>query len=249
MGRGASLLRLFVLSALAAPFTPGCSGSGNQAATAQVLDPTQSHYGQTDSEWGALWWQWIYQLQETPSTGNCVIPFQDPTGAHCTDGQSGGGDVFFLAGTAGGTVVRDKCVVPSGKAIFFPILSSSYDNAGVPAAMQLSDAALMAALQSFLNGVSVSSLSAEFDGLPIENLARFETQVTQFSYTLPADPNVYSCEGEPGVTGSVSPSYAAGYYIMLPPPAPGAHVLHFAGSSPASNPPVTVDVTYNFTIQ
>jgi hypothetical protein len=36
---------------------------------------------------------------------------------------------------------------------------------------------------------------------------------------------------------------------MLAPPAPGAHVLHFAGSSTASNPPVMIDVTYKLTIK
>ncbi len=247
--RNIALLPLLVLATLAAPFT-GCSSSNStQAGTAQVLDPTQPHYGNTDAEWGALCRQWVYQLpQSTDDAGmpDCNIPFQDPTGAHCTDGQSG--DVFFLAGASGGTVERDQCAVPSGKAIFFPIFNFVADNGGVPPAMQLSDSALMGQVQTGMAGVSVGTLSAEFDGLPIANLASFATPVTQYKYTLPPEPNVYTCEGETGVTGPVSPSYAAGYYIMLPPPAPGAHVLHFAGTSTTSNPHVMVDVTYRFTI-
>jgi hypothetical protein len=240
-----------LLAMVGAALAAGCSsGSGSAAAPAvDVLDPTQSHYGHTDSEWGALWWQWVYQLPQTSAT-NCVIPFQDPTGANCGAGQAADGyDVFFLAGTSEGTVVRDMCQVPAGKALFVPILTFSGDNAGVPPAQQLSNADLQAALQSQLDGVTVSSLEAEFDGVSIPNLGSYKSQVTQFMYTLPPEPNVYTCGGAPGVTGTVNPSYAAGYYFILAPPAPGAHTLHFAGKSPLTMPPLSVDVTYNFTIQ
>jgi hypothetical protein len=51
------------------------------------------------------------------------------------------------------------------------------------------------------------------------------------------------------VTGTVNPSYAAGFFVMLAPPAPGAHTLHFTGSSPMSMPPIMVDVTYHFMVK
>jgi hypothetical protein len=260
-GRSRTLPFLF-FTALAAPFTASCSSSnGNEAASnAQVLDPTQPHDGHTDAEWGALWWKWIYELPQTANDAgrpNCIIPFQDPTGENCAVGQSG--DVFFLAGASGGTVVRDKCVVPSGKAIFFPIVSFAFDNGGVPATMQSSDSALMGVVQTQMAGVSVAGLSAEFDGLPIANLGSFATPATKFSYTLPPEPNNYTCEGATGVTGVIDPSYAAGYFVMLPPPAPGAHVLHFKATSSPTHAPAMVnglwdlggveDVTYHFTVQ
>ena len=213
--------------------------------TAPILDPTQPHYGNSDDVWGATWFQWFYQLPE--KAGACIIPTTDMTGANCGDGQSG--PVFFLAGTQGGTVERDKCVVPQGKALFFPILNFTADNAGVPANMVLSDSQLMSVIQTEIDTVPVSGLSAEFDGLPIENLGQFKTHVTKFSYTLPPEPNVYTCLGASGVTGLVDPSFAAGFYIMLPPPAAGAHVLHFAGHSPKSSPPLNVDVTYKLTVK
>jgi hypothetical protein len=249
----AACLRFLVLATLVASVTASCSSSGNNSqggASSVALDPTQPHYGNSDSEWGALWWKWVYQLPQSLNDAGmpaCFIPFQDPTGANCGDGQSG--DVFFLAGTSGGTVVRDKCVVPSGKAILFPIFNFASDNGGVPTAMQMSDTGLQSLVKSAMAGVQVSSLSAEFDGTSIPNLASYATQITQFSYTLPPEPNIYTCQGEPGVTGVVDPSYAAGYYVMLAPPSTGAHTLHFAGTSNASNPPVMVDVTYHLTIQ
>jgi hypothetical protein len=248
MERSASLFCFVFLASL----TAGCGASGtrNTGATVEVLDPTQPHYGNSDGEWGALWWKWNYELPQMAAADggapNCIIPFQDPTGANCAVGQSG--DVFYLAGTTGGTVVRDQCVVPKGKAIFFPIITFSADNAGVPAAMQLSDTDLMGYVKTQLDETPVAGLSAAFDGTPIPNLASFRTQVTKFSYTLPPEPNLYTCDGQTGVTGLVDPAYAAGFYVMLAPPPPGAHTLHFAGRA-ATTPPLMQDVTYHFTIQ
>jgi hypothetical protein len=244
-----SPIRFLIVPALAASFTAACSSSSSShpaATTAEVLDPTQSHYGNSYCEWGALWWKWLYQLTET-SASSCVVPLSDPTGQNCGYEQSG--DVFFLVGTLGGTVVRNMCTVPQGKAIFFPILSFDADNGGVPVAMQLTPMALQAVVQGQVDKAPVSGLSAEFDGLPVANMASFKCDATQYSYTLPAEPNLYDCLGMTGVTGMVSPAYAGGYYVMLPPPAPGNHVLKFKGSSPSSTPPLTVDVTYNFTVK
>jgi hypothetical protein len=236
---------VLLLSTLGLSSSGGCGSSNAAGPSAQVLDPTQQHYGNTDDEWGALWWKWIYELPQT--AGNCIIPFQDPTGANCGYGQSG--PVFYLAGTVSGTAVRNQCVVPLGKAIFFPILTFTADNAGVPVASQLTPQGLSAGIKTQLDGVPISSLSAEFDGLPITDLGRFRTAITMFSYTLPPEPNSYTCEGATGVTGTISPAFAGGFYVMLPPPAAGTHALHFAGRSPASSPAFSLDVTYDFKVQ
>jgi hypothetical protein len=242
--------RLGLFAPLLAIVAAACSSTGS-AANSEVLDPAQSHYGQTDSELGALWWRWIYELPQTDPK-NCNIPFLDPTGGDCAAGQPArgtSGDVFFLAGTGGGTVVRDKCVVPSGKALFFPIFNFTADNAGVPAAMQQTPMALQALVQAQVDMVPVSMLSVEFDGAAISDLARFKTSVTQFNYILPPEPNIYDCQGQTGVIGTIDPSFAAGYYIMLAPPTPGAHTLHFTGSAPTFQPPLSIDVTYHLMIQ
>jgi|HubBroStandDraft_6_1064221.scaffolds.fasta_scaffold146568_2 hypothetical protein len=221
----------------------------------QVLDPMLPEYGQTADEWEALWWEWLFELPQTATaepdggvdTASCINPLMDPTGANCAYRQSG--NVFFLADSTGGTVVRDQCVVPAGKAILFPLATVEADNAGVPPAMQLSDGALVAFVTSQIASVAVSSLSAEFDGVPILNLARFQTQVTEFSYTLPPEPNFFTCLGESGVTGLINPAYEAGFYIMLAPPSPGPHVLHFTDGLFNLTPPTISDVTYNFTVR
>jgi|HubBroStandDraft_1064217.scaffolds.fasta_scaffold14984_2 hypothetical protein len=237
-------LRLLVASVLVSVSAACNSSSTNPASSGEVLDPTQPHYGYTDDVWATMWFTWLFQLQE-PEAGTCINPLTDPTGQYCGYGQSG--DVFFLPGTQGGTVVRDQCKVPAGKAILFPILNFEGDNAGVPASMQLTDSQLMTGVQSELSGVDVSSLSAEFDGVAIPNLSGFETKVTQFMYTLPPEPNYYDCIGAAGVTGQFT-AYAAGFFVMLAPPTTGSHTLHFAGSDPAASPKINVDVTYDLTV-
>ena len=243
------LLVLSVVAGLASGACSSSSGSGSSGGS-PALDPTQPHYGYTYGQWGVRWWQWVYQLPQPAGDGgmpDCVNPFTDATGAECGYGQSG--DVFFLVGTQGGVAVRDACDVPLGKAIFFPILTFSDDNGGVPTSMQASNAALQQVVQGQMDGVPLSEMSAEFDGTAITDLGNYKTPVTEYSYTLPAEPNVYTCMGESGVTGTISPAYEAGFYVIIAPPAAGAHTLHFAGHSPNSNPDLKIDVTYHLTVK
>lgn len=243
-------LRFIALSTLMASLTTGCgsdagnpSGGTSSTKSAQVLDPAVEHYGHTDAEWATLWWRWVFEMPHTAES--CVLPFMDPTGEHCADSQSG--DVFFLAGTTENVAVRKKCAVPKGKALFFPILSFTNDNAGYePDKLQTEDE-MIDFLQKQMDGVPVDQMAASLDDRPITDVARFATDITKFSYTLPEEPNTYTCYGANGVTGLVDPAYATGYWVMLPPPAAGAHVLHFEGHAPDF--PLDVDVTYQFTIK
>src|SRR5262249_9630524 len=81
-----------------------------------ILSPDSRPYGRTYGEWSATWWQWAFSIQ-TPDN-----PLLDETGAKCGVGQSG--PVFFLAGVinVSGSAER-TCSVPSGRALFFPILN------------------------------------------------------------------------------------------------------------------------------
>src|SRR5215475_1055523 len=60
------------------------------------------------------WWKWAL---ETPASEN---PLTDTTGQFAAVNQSG--RVWFLAGNTGSTTVR-TVTVPSGKALFFPIVN------------------------------------------------------------------------------------------------------------------------------
>jgi hypothetical protein len=225
--------------------TDGGAGENN-GSDEFVLDPTEEHFGRSNAEWAARWWQWLYELPQE-SGDDCTLPVTDPTGASCTYGQTE--DVFFLAGNfAGESVVRDECVIPEGKAIFFPIVSLSNDNGGVPEDLQSSPEELEELAQNWVDDLPVDEIEVELDGTLVEDMERFKTDPVAYSYELPPEPNTYSCLGATGVEGTVDPSFVTGYSIMLAPPEPGDHVLHF--TAPAitgiSGP---VDVTYEFRVE
>ncbi|MFH7599760.1 hypothetical protein WDV06_32370 [Streptomyces racemochromogenes] len=63
----------------------------------------------------ARWWKWALSAPAEES------PVADATGAYA--GRRQPGNVWFLAGTHGGRVVR-RCGVPTGRPLFFPVLNT-----------------------------------------------------------------------------------------------------------------------------
>jgi hypothetical protein len=182
------------------------------------------------------WWQWAL---ETPASGN---PLTDTTGQFAAVNQSG--RVWFLAGNPGGTTVR-TITVPSGKALFFPIVNvfDAEDGIvvgggrlfGIPRPVQVA--------QMFVSNViaTATGLSCEVDGNPLPITTANLEQSTPFSLHLPAD-NIL---GVPA--GVYYPAVDSGYYVLLPPLSAGQHTIHWAGSITFF--PLSLDVTYNITVQ
>ena len=80
-----------------------------------VAPPQSRPHGLSYAEWGARWWQWAYSFpadQFPPAQSGAV---------DCSLGQSG--SVWFLAGAVGGGPVTRSCTIPTGKALFFPIVN------------------------------------------------------------------------------------------------------------------------------
>src|SRR5437773_9144834 len=65
-------------------------------------------------------------LYEEPTNTNIAT---DTSGKYCALDQSG--PLWYLAGTAGGAVVR-SCSVPAGKALFFPLIANECSYAENP---------------------------------------------------------------------------------------------------------------------
>ncbi|MFI2432212.1 hypothetical protein [Streptomyces sp. NPDC018693] len=65
-------------------------------------------------ELAARWWRWEMSAPEDLS------PVADTTGEHAAWQQPA--DLWFLAGTYGGRVVR-RCEVPAGRPLFFPVIN------------------------------------------------------------------------------------------------------------------------------
>src|SRR5262245_18638881 len=105
---GAALVICLVLNA-------GAVAAQTNRQTNPGIAPIQSRpHGQSYSDWAAQWWQWAL---ETPVSVNPVV---DKTGVHCAEGQSD--HVWFLAGAFGGGTVKRTCTVPTGTALFFPLI-------------------------------------------------------------------------------------------------------------------------------
>ncbi len=238
------------ISALALVFlTSACSSTAanSKQDTVDVLDPTQPQFGNSYAGWGSALWQWFYQMQ-MPASGECIDPLTDPTGASCAFGQDPSSPVFFLTGNTGGTVVRTACVVPAGKAVFFPIFDVAADNGGVPPAAVLTPTQLHDTIQSEIDSLLLTNLTAIVDGKELADIARFKVNATEFSYTVPPEPNTYSCGGV-SFSGPVDPSYQGGYYVMLPAFAPGAHEIHFTAREVVQPEDFVVDVTFDFSVE
>jgi len=182
------------------------------------------------------WWQWAL---ETPASEN---PLTDTTGQFAAVNQSG--RVWFLAGNSGGTTVR-TITVPSGKALFFPIVNvfdvedATIRGGGVfflvPHPVQTAQAFVATVI------TTATGLSCEVDGSPIPITTDNLERSTPFGLQLPAD-NIL---GVPA--GAYFPAIDSGYYVLLSSLSAGQHTIHFAGTLTFFS--LSLDVTYNITVQ
>ncbi|MER5274733.1 hypothetical protein ABT025_03120 [Streptomyces sp. NPDC002809] len=97
----------------------------------------------SEDEGGVLagrWWKWALSAPDD------ISPVRDETGEHAAWRQPS--DLWFLAGTYGGRVVR-RCAIPSGKPLFFPVLNMQHDrsHSKVPKSLDVVEAS------AFLNGL------------------------------------------------------------------------------------------------
>ncbi len=79
-----------------------------------AIDAAQVIVGKPGRVLAARWWQW-----GCPESGRS--PISDKTGALA--GQNQPDDVWFLAGTFGGSAER-HCTVPAGRPLFFPVFNT-----------------------------------------------------------------------------------------------------------------------------
>jgi hypothetical protein len=231
-----------------------------------IVPLSQTYGGKTYAEWSVKWWQWALSIpvHDPPCHGlsaqarrNCRNPINHPlvdlTGSKCGVGQSGG--VWFLGGafTVTGsplvsTVTRD-CTVPSGVALFFPLVNaecSSLEGAafGCPGS---NEADLRNDIKPFMD--SATNLRAEVDGVPVGNASRYRVQSPPgcFSFTLPQDDLLTFIGEGPYAAGTSSGcAVADGFFLLVTPLPAGRHVIHFHGEIPSFG--FTLDVTYNLTV-
>jgi hypothetical protein len=182
----------------------------------------------------AQWWQWIL---EQPVTGN---PNFDETGEDAANGQPRE-DIFFLAGTFGGTATRE-ITVPAGTALFFPLLN----NVGIapqPAPQPKRDQNQVPQLRTLFAAPLIDSVTELHvtldDGDGPVSLLDAVTRVKSpvFKFTQPDEDSILG----PGTFKAESD----GYWLFLPPLPAGTYVLNFGGTSDG----LTVDIRDIITVE
>lgn len=205
---------------------------------ARIVPRDANAYGNPYGEWAARWWQWVLSI---PSDRN---PATDTTGAYCGEDQQG--PVWFLGSTFGGPAVIRECVIPAGKALFFPIASviggaGAFDcEPSVPGvACNLAAVRVLAAAAT-----DPVNLEVTLDGTAIRRSRDQRVQTPTFTLTYPDNNAV----GAP--PGTNNPNIADGYWLMLEPLRAGAHTLYskaeFTGGVFAG---VVIEATYHLTIE
>jgi hypothetical protein len=240
---------LLVVGLLLAPTIFDMPLAANGNANPRILPPQVKPYGKTYGAWGAEWWKWVVGI---PAAEN---PILDETGEFGAIDQAG--PVWFLAGNSGGTTER-TLVVPTGKALFFPILTQFW---GCPSPEERAfleevaraylgmDPAAVAALTDvdlmrLVIGAqmdSVISLSATIDGVAVQDLKQYRAKSPVFTFE---DLDSFGVEGE------CSPAVADGYWLMVAPLPVGEHTIHFSGViADAPLDPLELDVTYHLIVR
>jgi hypothetical protein len=184
-------------------------------------------------KFAAEWWKWVYSIPCT--TAFCPNPVIDTTGDYGAVGQHG--DVWFLAGTFGGTVTRNV-YVPEGTSVFFPVVNTAFfdsPNACGQGPISFSVEEMRALIAPVIDGAI--NLSATLDGKPLK-IVREQSVV--FALPIPKD-----SLAEPCAQGIYSPAVDDGYYVLLKKLDAGSHTLHIHAEIP---PAFVTDVTYNLTV-
>lgn len=200
-------------------------------------DNAQAQTGKTYGEWSAALWKHLFEIPAENSPG------LDPTGVNCNFGQTG--SVFFLASTFGGSATRNQCRVPSGKALFLPILTFA-STRNVDAKNKEPEHSI----RNYLNGYisSTQNLQVNIDGIDISTLVSLEPRVTPlravstngfFTVIAPIN-NIFG-----GIPGQSYDTVSDGFYLMVAPLSPGPHTIKFGGVGRN----FAADVTYNLYVE
>lgn len=207
-----------------------------QASAHGIAPPQSKPHGKSYSEWAAAWWQWAL---ETPASINPVL---DPTGERCTVNQSG--HVWFLAGSFSPGVVVRECTIPTGTALFFPLISNAWF-------AFLNDPPDQRT-EEFIRGQIACIAGSEFplveiNGLVVENPTQYHEQSVIFRVVLPED-NVFGATEAQIPELTLFPSVDEGFYLFLNPLQPGSHTIHFQAKATGCGSTAVGDITYHLTV-
>ena len=231
MNTHAKSLQMYFLFCLAVFLAMACSFAD---AAAKPSPPQAKAFGKTYANHAQLWLQWAMAI---PAASN---PILDPDGAYAAVGQSG--QVWYLAGNFGGQTER-SITVPSGTALFFPIINAFWNNTpeyGDAPWSPEQEAAARAAVAGLVD--TTTGAAIEIDGRPVPDLDAYRVASLVGSCNLPAQGNILGVELE----AVPHPCVADGYWALLPPMSVGEHTVHFSGEFGGG---FSLDVTYHIRVR
>jgi len=192
-----------------------------------LFPPSSQPYGVSLSGWCARWWHWLLSIPKY------VNPVVDETGEFSSQFQNDP-NVWYLAGTFGGSVVR-RCNVPKGKAIIFPVINYEASLADEP---DLSDPKQLE-IKCKQEIDNIGRLYCYVDGQIID-LAQYRIACRAFKIEIPSD-NCLSVKS--GQTSMASD----GYWLFLQPLPRGKHVIQSFGSCLAGK--IKIGCDYRLIVQ
>lgn len=213
-------------------------GASAAAAGPNPLPVNSNAFGEGYDEMAADWLEWITAI---PNASN---PLFDPTGAYAAVGQSG--KVWFLVGTTSSGATTRTITVPTGEALFFPIVNYFWVNTP-----ETGDDPWSPDQEALARGVlawvvdTAGNLVLEIDGKPYANVNTLRVASAVGICTPPpaAADNLF---GVPLIDGPHE-CVADGYWALLPLLSVGEHTIRFAGEISAVG--FALDVTYNVTVR
>lgn len=179
-----------------------------------LYDRSVHPLGKSWESWVSTWCKWMLSI---PKKKN---PSLDETGKHCSSNQNEK-KVWFLTGTFGNVIpIKRACIIPAGKAIFFPILMKE------DSLEEDSDLKTVSELRNRCRDAMnrVIDMEASIDGLIVKRLHHYRVQSNAFYLTFPKD-NVYDVR--PGRTLSV----CDGFWLFIRPLELGKHEISFKGET------------------
>jgi hypothetical protein len=172
-------------------------------------------FGFTFAEWTMRWWNWLLSI---PKTQNPALDLEGSTGHLGQTDKS----VWFLAGTANDIHAATRfCVIPFGKAVFFPILTTVISFAEYPS-VKTTDVLVSNASKDISK---TSHLEVILDGISLQHLYDYRVKSGPFDLYYPEN-NLF------GTTQGMSKAASDGFWLFLKPFAPGRHTIFFHGIEP-----------------
>lgn len=171
---------------------------------------------------------WMRWAMSVPWLGG---PITDTTGEHCAMGQDG--PVWFLAGTGGGSVMRE-CDIPAGKQLFFPLINRwiVFFPEYYPTDESIEE--VLPLIVDYYDSAygSPCALTLRLDGeeiLPDLETLHEELFIRVFE---PFDVELHDehWASKYGLGGGSMKAITEGEYARLPPLTPGDHLLELGGT-------------------